>query len=319
VRDSNSKESFMRAIVVRSFGPAEVLQLAEVDRPTPFPTEVLVAVKAVGINPVETYIRSGRYPLQQPPFIPGWDIAGVVAQVAPGVHRFRVGDEVLGMPMFPRSAGAYAEYVTSPSRQLIRKPAGLDFHQAAGLPLAGLTAWQMLVDIAQVSPGQRVLVHAAGGGVGHLAVQIAKALGAHVIATASAAKHDFVRSLGADEIIDYRSTDFTRAVRDVDVVLELVGGDYGVRSIDVLRPGGLLVTAVEHTSAELAARTASAGRRFAGITVEPDHVGLERLAALTEHGKLRVHVAHVVPLAEAPRAHTLLGRGGVTGKIVLAV
>jgi len=179
----------MRAIRQDVFGGPEVLQLVEVAPPDPLPTEVLVRVKAAGINPVEEFIRSGRFPLLgQPPFILGWDISGVVESVVPGVNRFAVGDEVFGMPLFPRAGNAYAELVAAPSRQLARKPAGLSHEEAAALPLVGLTAWQSLVDVAGVKPGNRVLVHAAGGGVGHLAVQIAKALGAYVIGTASAGK-----------------------------------------------------------------------------------------------------------------------------------
>lgn len=309
----------MRAAVIQSFGGPEVFEIKEVDQPTPLPTEVVVRVRAIGTNPVEAYIRSGAFPLVKPPAILGWDISGVVDRVVPGVTRFVVGDEVFGMPLFPRSAGAYAEYVAAPSRQLVRKPAALDHVHAAALPLAGLTAWQALVDTADVQPGQRVLVHAAGGGVGHLAVQIAKVLGAYVVATASTAKHDFVRSLGADEVLDYRTVDFSKAVKDLDVVLELVGGDYGPRSIEVLRPGGLFITAVERTNAALAARVTASGRRFAGITVEPDHVGLERLVGLVTAGKLRVHVGHTIPLDEVARAHALYAAGGVTGKIVLTV
>jgi len=309
----------MRAAVIRSFGGPEVFEVGEVDRPRALPTEVVVKVHAIGTNPVEGYIRSGAFPLIQPPAILGWDISGVIDEVVPGVHRFAAGDEVFGMPLFPRAAGAYAEYVAAPSRQLVRKPAGLDHIHAAALPLAGLTAWQALVDIAHVQPGQRVLIHGAGGGVGHLAVQIAKALGAHVVATASAGKHDFIRGLGADELIDYREVDFRRAAKDIDVVLELIGGDYAARSIDVLRPGGLLVTAVERTNAALAARVTAAGRRFAGITVEPDALGLGRLVELVEQHKLRVHVSHALPLEDVARAHALLAAGGVMGKVVLTL
>ena len=306
----------MRAVVMRSYGGPEVLRVEEIERPEPLPTEVLVRVRAIGTNPVDTYVRSGAFPILKPPAILGWDISGVVEEVSPGVNRFRCGDEVFGMPLFPRAAGAYAEYVAAPARQLARKPAGLDHVQAASLSLAGLTAWQALVDAADVQPGQRVLIHAAGGGVGHLAVQIAKARGAHVIATTSRPKHEFVRSLGADEIVDYRGTDFTTAVKDVDVAFDLVAGEYGPRTLQVLRPGGLLVT-IDRANAALAARAAAMGRRFAGMIVEPDQVGLQGLAELVDNGRLRVHVDQVLPLEEAPRAHALYARGGVTGKIAL--
>lgn len=313
----------MKAIVVNEMGGPEVLKLTEVEQPVPIPSEVLIRVRAVGLNPIEAFIRSGAFPPGQgaaikPPFIPGWDVSGVVEAVVPGVTRFQVGDEVFGMPFFPRAANAYAEYVVAPSRQIARKPRDLDFRQAAALPLAGLTAWQALVDAAELKPGQRVLIHAAAGGVGHLAVQIAKARGAYVVATASASKHDFVRQLGADQLIDYRAVDFTKVTGDLDVVFELVGHDYGRRSISVLRPGGLLITAVERLNEALKSEVEAGGRRFLGITVEPDAAGLEALARLVDEGKLRVHVEQSFPLAEAARAHAALS-GSVTGKLVLDV
>src|SRR6185312_1255705 len=179
--------------------------------------------------------------LGPPPFTVGWDVAGTVDAVGPGVTRFAVGDAVFGMPWFPRAAGAYAEFVTAPSRHFAHRPAGLSEVEAGALPLAGLTAWQSLVDVAHVRPGERVLVHAAAGGVGHLAVQIAKARGAHVIGTASAGKHDLLRSLGADELIDHRAQRFEEVVEPVDLVYDLVGGEVAQRSLDVLRPDGLMI------------------------------------------------------------------------------
>ena len=308
----------MRAVRQQAFGGPEVLELTEVQRPVPLPTEVLVRVRAVGLNPVEAVIRSGQFPLLgEPPFILGWDVCGVVEDIEPGVTRFQPGDEVYGMPFFPRAASAYAEYVAAPSRQLARKPATLSGAEAAALPLAGLTAWQALVDTGQLAPGQRVLIHGAGGGVGHLAVQIAKARGAHVIGTASAAKHDFIASLGAGELIDYRATDFAAHVDGVDVVLDTIGGDTARRSIGVLRPGGLLVTIVGRRDFDLAARTEAAGRRFAGVSVEPDYPALEALAGLADSGQLRVHLQATLSLAEATKAHELIESGSGTGKIAL--
>lgn len=308
----------MRAVVQKAFGGPEVLQIEHVDPPEPLPSEVVVTVAAAGLNPVEAVIRSGAFPLLgPPPFVLGWDLSGVVSEVVAGVNRFQVGDEVYGMPLFPRPAGTYAELAVSPSRQLARKPVSLDHIHAAALPLAGLTAWQSLVDVSHLAPGQRVLVHAAAGGVGHLAAQIAQHLGAEVIATAGADKHQFVRDLGVADVIDYRTVDFTEAVRDVDVVLDLVGGDYGPRSLQVLRPGGVLVTAVDRTNTDLAARAAAAGRRFAGVTVEPDGTQLEHLAHLVDAGHLVVHVEHVFALDQAAQAHTLLDKGGLRGKSVL--
>ena len=227
-----------------ALGGPEVLELRDVERPEPIPTEVLVRVTAAGINPVDwkTRQRGGyREAVGEPPLILGWDVAGVVEEVDPDVTRFAPGDRVFGMPWFPRVAGGYAEYVTSPARQLARTPDALGDEQAGGLPLAGLTAWQALVDVAKVGEGTRVLVHAAAGGVGHLAVQIAKARGAHVIGTAREEKHDFLRDLGVDEPIDYTARPFEEAVSDVDVVLDLVAGsDYGLRSLQTLRRGRAL-------------------------------------------------------------------------------
>ncbi|MEV8093627.1 NADP-dependent oxidoreductase [Kitasatospora sp. NPDC085879] len=310
----------MRAITQKSFGTPDVRVPTETDRPVPLAGDVLVRVHAASVNPVDAHVRAGALPLLgEPPFVLGWDVSGVVEEVVPGVTRFEVGDEVFGMPLFPRPAGAYAEYVAAPSRHFVRKPAGLDHVRAAALPLAGLTAWQALVDTAGLREGQRVLVHGAGGGVGHLAVQIAKARGAEVLATASAAKHDFVRSLGADHVIDYAAGDFAAGLSGIDVVLDGIGGGYGQRSLPMLAEDGLLITLVERGSAELTAAAAAAGRRFTGLTVEPDHVGLAALAELADQGRLRPHVQHVLPLEEAARAHELIESRGTRGKIVLTV
>jgi len=310
----------MHAITQHSFGGPEVLELTDVDQPQPLPSEVLVRVHAAAVNPVDAMVRSGAFPLLgKPPFVVGWDISGVVEEVVPGVTRFQVGDEVYGMPFFPRAGNAYAEYVAVPSRQLARKPAAVDHAHAAALPLAGLTAWQSIVDTAQVQAGQRILIHGGGGGVGHLAVQIAKARGAHVIATASAAKHDFVRGLGADEVIDYRTVDFTDVVTDADLVLDTVGGDYGPRSLHALRPGGLLVTVVDRADTALQQAATAAGRRFAGVTVEPDHIGLQEITKLVDTGQLRPYVEDTLPLADAAKAHQLIESGRAQGKIVLTL
>ncbi|MBF6047554.1 zinc-binding dehydrogenase [Streptomyces sp. NRRL B-1677] len=307
----------MRAVIQKSFGGPEVLEVVETERPTPLMAEVLVRVHASSVNPVDVAVRSGAYPLLgEPPFGVGWDISGVVEEAGAG-SRFKPGDEVYGMPFFPRAATGYAEYVAVPSRQVARKPATLDHVHAAALPLAALTAWQGLVDAAGLTEGQRVLIHRAAGGVGHLAVQIAKVRGAHVTALASAPKHDFVRSLGADEVIDYRTTDYTEAVKDLDVVFD--SSSEGVRSLDVLRPGGTLVSIMEHGDRELAARIEAAGRRFAGIAVEPDYASLEAIAALVDAGRIRPHVSETFPLAEAAEAHEAVGSGRTRGKVVLTV
>lgn len=309
----------MRAVIQQTFGGPEVLEVVDVDPPTPLPTEVLVRVEAIGVNPVEAIVRAGHFPmLGEPPFILGWDVSGVVEEVVPGTTRFAPGDAVYGMPFFPRPASTYAELVAAPSRQLALKPASIDHVHAAAMPLVGLTAWQSLVDVADVGPGDRVLIHGAAGGVGHLAVQIAKNRGAHVIGTVSAGKADFVLGLGADEVVDYRAVDFVEALDPVDIVVDSIGGAVARRSVDVLRPDGLLVTLIERSNAQLAEDVRAAGRRFAGVSVEPDHVALERMAEMVDAGRLRPHVAHQVPFEEAGRAHALMDEHPI-GKVVMHV
>ena len=310
----------MRAIQVEQFGPPDVLRVVELPCPVPGAGEVLVRVAAAGVNPVDWKVRSGASgnAFGEPPYIPGWDLAGVVEATGPGVTGLTAGDQVFGMPRFPRLAGCYAEYVAAPADQLARKPAELDWVEAAGLPLAGLTALQVL-NLAKVTSGQRVLVHAAAGGVGHLAVQLAKARGAWVAGTARADKHEFLRGLGADEAIDYTAVPFEEAVKDVDVVIDPLGGDTSFRSLRVLRPGGVLVLIVGRPSEELLAAAGEAGARCERHLVHPDGPGLARLADLARQGKLRVEVEHVFPLEQAARAHELGERGRTRGKLVLSL
>ena len=316
--------SSMSAVVQHQFGGPQVLRLEQVPRPEPLPTEVLVRVHAAGVNPVDWKTRAGSGMagmLGEPPFVLGWDVSGVVEQVGYGVTTLAPGDAVYGMPWFPRAAGGYAEYVTAPSRQFARKPSTVGHEQAAAVPLAALTAWQVLVDTARVEPGQRVLIHAAAGGVGHFAVQLAKHLGAWVIGTASARHHDWLTGLGADELIDYTSVRFEDTVRDVDVVMDLVGDGSdrtGTRSIGVLRPGGLLVE-VPGLAPELAAAAQASGVRCSPFLVEPDGPALTRIAGLIDDGTMSVEVQEVLPLAQAAAAHEHGETGRTRGKIVLHI
>jgi NADPH:quinone reductase-like Zn-dependent oxidoreductase len=310
----------MRVITQLATGGPEVLEIGEADIPRPLPTEVRVRVGAAGVNPVDWKTRAGggvAAVLGPPPFTLGWDVAGTVDAVGPGVTRFAVGDAVFGMPWFPRQAGAYAEFVTAPARHFAHRPAGLTEIEAAGLSLAGLTAWQCLVDIAAVQPGQRVLVHAAAGGVGHLAVQIAKARGAYVIGTASSGKHDLLHDLGIDEAVDYRAEAFEKAVEPVDLVLDLIGGDVAVRSLEVVAPGGRLVCVPSAAAADALAAAADRGVRATAMLVEPDGDGLEELAQLVDDRRLRVLVAETFPLERASHAHRAGQMGHTTGKLVL--
>ncbi|WP_329049046.1 NADP-dependent oxidoreductase [Amycolatopsis sp. NBC_01488] len=308
----------MRVISQHKLGGPEVFTIVDAPAPRPLPTEVAVRVKAIGLNPLEARLRAGEFPLLgRPPFVLGWDISGVVDQAQ--TWRFRPGDEVFGMPLFPRPASAYAEVVSAPALHLVRKPASLSHVEAAALPIVGLTAWQGLVDLGRVTEGDRVLIHGGGGGVGHVAIQIAKAFGAHVITTAGGSKRKFVEGCGADEVIDYTSVDFAEAVRDIDLVLDTLGGDTVERSLGILRPGGHLVTAVAEEDSELAAEFEAAGMRFSGIAVDPDPVALRGLVELVDQGRLRVHVEKTFPFERVADAHRLLDGGHLRGKLVLTV
>ncbi|GAB2895108.1 NADP-dependent oxidoreductase [Streptomyces deserti] len=314
-----STQHTMRAISQDVLGGPEVLKEVEVERPAPRPNEVLVRVRAAGVNPTDWKHRAtGRF-LGEPPFVLGWDVSGVVEATGTGVALFKPGDEVFGMLSYPFGHGSHAQYVTAPARTFALKPSNIDHTQAGALPLVSLTAWQALVETANVQPGQRVLIHAAAGGVGHVAVQIAKARGAYVIGTASAGKHEFLAELGADELIDYRETDFATAVRDVDVALDTIGGDYLHRSLRILRKGGFLVTLVPRGSKELPREAENLGVRATEMLVDADHTGMKEIAALVEAGRLRATIAGTFPLAEAAKAHALGETGRTTGKLVLVV
>ncbi|MEV5803350.1 NADP-dependent oxidoreductase [Streptomyces collinus] len=306
----------MRAVIVEQWGGPETLIEKDVERPEPGFNEVLVRVHAAGVNPVDWKTRASGALIDwgTVPAV-GWDVSGTVEAVGPGVSLYRPGDEVFGMPLFPRQAGGYAEYVVAPARHFAPKPTGLTHVEAAALPLAALTAWQALVDTAGVRPGERVLVHAAAGGVGHLAVQIAKARGAYVIGTASAGKHELVKELGADEVIDYRAVRFEDVVGDVDVVLDGLGGQNAERSLKILKAGGRLITLPGPDDVPAAPE----GVRAVWMLVEPDHLGLREIAALVERGALKPVVDTVLPLAEAAKAHEIGEQGRTTGKIVLTV
>ncbi|MFI9341954.1 NADP-dependent oxidoreductase [Streptomyces sp. NPDC052773] len=309
----------MRAVSQDVLGGPEVLKIVETERPAPRPNEVLVRVRAAGVNPTDWKHRANGGFLGEPPFVLGWDVSGVVEATGIGVAAFRPGDEVFGMVPYPFGHGSHAEYVTVPARALAPKPAGIDHVQAGALPLVSLTAWQALVETAELRAGQRVLIHAAAGGVGHVAVQIAKARGAYVIGTASAGKHGFLRELGADEVIDYRETDFAEVVKDVDVVLDTIGGDHSVRSLRVLRPGGVVVSILPVGSDDFYEEADRLGVLAVRMLVDADRTGMLEIARLVEQGALRPTIAGTFPLAEAAEAHRRGETGRTTGKLVLVI
>jgi NADPH:quinone reductase-like Zn-dependent oxidoreductase len=311
----------MLAVSQYEFGGPGVLATVSTNRPQPGFNEILVRVQAAGVNPVDWRTRAdgGLGTLGEPPFVLGWDVSGTVESTGAGVTLFRPGDRVLGMPRFPYEAGAYAQYAVGPARHFAHVPEQLDQLEAAALPLAGLTAWQALVETADVRPGQHVLVHGAAGGVGHLAVQVAKARGAKVTGTAREPRHADLLALGADEMIDYARQDFTETLGDVDVVLDTVGGDCAECSLSVLRPGGILITLPGPPAVALTQRAAERRVRAVFMLVEPDRHGLLALTELVRHRRLRPMVDTVLPLTDAAKAHEFAESRSVFGKVVLDV
>ncbi|MER7582595.1 NADP-dependent oxidoreductase [Kitasatospora sp. NPDC097691] len=317
-------DSGMRTVVVSEYGGPQVLQPARLPVPEPAAGEVLVRIEYAGVNPADWRIRSGEVRrFGTPPFTIGLDLAGTVEAVGPGADRFRPGDRVFGVTMPPR--GSYAGYAAVPESQLAAAPRLGGLRHAAALPVAGLTAWQALERARTVREGARVLIHGAAGGVGHLAVQLAKARGAHVTATARAANHAFLRALGADEILDYTTADVAAALaaadRQVDAVIDPISGGLGLRSLETLRPGGVLVdvrgTGPDRTA--LRARAAHIGRELVELAFTPSAPDLAALASLVDRGLLRASVARTLPLEQAAEAHRAGESGRNRGKIVLSV
>jgi NADPH:quinone reductase-like Zn-dependent oxidoreductase len=308
----------MKAVRIHAYGGPETLRYEEVPCPMPDKGEVLVQVHAAGVNPVDWKIRQGylKEMLNRSlPIISGWDVSGVVEATGDNVTRLKVGDEVYSRPDLTRD-GAYAEYIVIRESEVALKPKSIDHINAAAIPLAALTAWQALFDAGGLKAGQTVLIHAAAGGVGHFAVQLAKWKGARVIGTASKRNHDLLRMLGADELIDYTATRFEDVVRDVDVVFDTMAGETQTRSWKVLKKGGILVSILGHPSEEeAAAHNARAGFVF----VQPNAQQLNEITKLVDSKKLRPVVETVLPLSEARRAQEINQAGHVRGKIVLRV
>ncbi|WP_092557573.1 zinc-binding dehydrogenase [Herbiconiux ginsengi] len=312
----------MNAVSQETLGSPDVLKLVHLPVPSPRAGEILVAVNAAGVNPTDWSNRARVLTIDRLPLVLGWDVSGIVEAVGVGVTIFKPGDEVFGMLPYPEGVGSHAEFVTAPARVFSTKPAYIDHVQAAALPLASLTAYQALVETAGVRSGQRVLIHAAAGGVGHLAIQIAKSRGAYVIGTARANKHDFVRSMGADEVIDYEAVDLTTLPADIDIVLDSVSFDQAgrARSLSVLRRGGTLISILPVPLADGEAETfVELGVRFESLLVQADGAGMNAIADLVENGQLRAHIEATFPLAQAAQAHALGETGRTSGKIVLTV
>ena len=315
--DGGAQPRAMWAVRVHRYGGLEAMIYEEVSRPAPGEGQVLVRVKAAGVGPWDAWVRAGKSALPQPlPLTLGSDLSGVVESVGSGVCAFRPGDAVYGVTN-SRFTGAYAEYAAADAAMIARKPTRLNHVEAASVPVVASTAWQMVFDHGQTDGTKRVLVHGAAGNVGAYAVQFAKLTGADVIATAFTRDVDFVRTLRANQVIDAQAVRFEERVKDVDVVLDTVGGETLDRSFEVLKPGGILVSSVAKPDQAKAAR-----RHVRGVylLVAVTSEGLIRIAELFDAGRLRTDVGEVLPLADARRAHDMLaGKPHRRGKIVLAV
>jgi len=320
-KSASATSQTMKAIRIHNYGGPEVLQYEDAPRPEPQAGEVLVRVHAAGVNPIDWKVREGHMKDFWPhkfPLILGWDVSGTVEEVGPGpaaAGRFKIGDEVYSIPD-PTRNGAYADYIVVRESELALKPNSLHHIRAAALPLAAVTAWQALFDAGQLVSGQRMLIHGGSGGVGHVAVQLAKWKGAYVFATASTKNQELLRELGVDEPIDYTKQKFEDVARDVDLVLDLIGGETQERSWSVLKKGGVLLSLVQPPSVE---KAKALGVHAAFVAGHPSGAQLAEIAKLIDSGELKPVIDRILPLSEVRRAHKLSQSGHTHGKIVLRV
>lgn len=315
----------MRAVVIDATGGADVLHEASVVVPSPILSELLVRVVAAGINPIDAKTRGGAGvsgAITEYPATLGFDFSGIVVRSPYESHPLQPGTPVFGMVPFPRSGGSYAEYAVVPSQSVARKPTSLSHVEAAGVPLAALTAWGLVVETAHAHEGQRMLIHAGSGGVGHFAVQFAAYFGAHVTATGSSRNASWLRELGASVVIDYSTTRFEDVIADVDVVIDLVGNVHdrtGERSLKVVRPGGQYILVPTGSWPGYAEAAADAGVRTTSYKVIPDGSALATVGRLLDSGAVQVYIDRVFDLNDAAAAHAELEQGHTRGKIVLRV
>jgi NADPH:quinone reductase-like Zn-dependent oxidoreductase len=313
---SADEKPMMKAVVAHEYGAPEVLKFEDVPQPDLKEDEALVRVIASGVNPADPLTLSGKYAKEfgtHLPLIPGYDIAGVVEKTGPNVTKLKAGDAVYGYPTF---GGGWADYVAVKESEVAAKPRSLNFVQAAAVPMGALTAWQALVDVAKLQPGQTILIHGGSGGVGSFAIQIAKARGARVIATASTANQDLLKQLGADVAVDYTKTKFEDVAKDVDAVLDPVGKDTLARSYGVVKKGGIVMSLVARPDP---AEIKKHGIRGAGISVHPDTEDLAEIAQLIDAGKIKPIVTQVLPLSEAITAQRQAATHHTRGKLVLRI
>ncbi|WP_428659815.1 NADP-dependent oxidoreductase [Runella sp.] len=313
----------MKAIILKDFGGVEQLVQEEIPVPTLHDNEVLVKVKAFSINPVDIKTRNGKGAAarikDQTPMILGWDISGVITEMGANVSDFKAGDEVFGMVNFPGHGKAYAEYVAVPASQLALKPENISHEEAAAATLAALTAWLAVVHSAKVQAGQKVLIHAASGGVGHFAVQIAHYLGAYVIGTSSAANRDFVLSLGADQHIDYKAQSLEKEVSEIDFVLDALGGETIDQSLKVIKPGGTIISMPSGANDLVTQKAEAKGVHGYPIMVHSSGKDMKDIADLLEKGILKAHVSKIVTFDQIAQAHHQVESGKTVGKVVVTV
>ncbi|WP_151670954.1 NADP-dependent oxidoreductase [Nitrincola schmidtii] len=311
----------MQAIRIHAFEP-DNLRLESVDSLQPGPGEVLIRNQAAGVNPIDwkTCMGGGASGfIESFPWTPGWEFSGEVAALGEGVTEFSVGDTVLGFIRFPHPAGCYAEEVIAPASEITLRPEGLEATTAAGLGLAGLTAWQALFDKGQLVSGEKLLVLAGAGGVGHLAIQLAKAAGAEVTATSSTKNHAYLKDLGCDTVLNYQQLEMASLANQFDLILDGVGADTGIDALIALKPNGRMVTLPSVTAAQVAAAAEGTDVTVLSIRAEPNALQLAELANRVAKGELKLKVAQVLPLSQAADAHRLSASGHVSGKLILQI
>jgi NADPH:quinone reductase-like Zn-dependent oxidoreductase len=318
----------MKAFVLKKNGSVENLKLSEIEIPKINADEVLVRVKAISINPVDAFVRQNESSLRgilkpgkdEDTFILGWDISGIVEETGSNVKEFIKGDDVFGMVNFPGNGKAYAEYIAVPANQLALKPGNISFEEAAAAALAALTAWQGLVSNAKITEGDKVLIHAAGGGVGHFAVQLAKSFGAYVIGTGSPSKRKFVIELGADGFINYTSEKFEEKVNDADIVFDSIpGSEHLLRSIEAAKKGGRVISIKSSFEGELAEKAKAKELKTYRILVKSNGNDMKQIAKLLEEGKMHSYISKIYKFEELPKAHQQIESGQTQGKIVVTV
>jgi NADPH:quinone reductase-like Zn-dependent oxidoreductase len=317
----------MKAFILKSNGGVENLILSDIPKPVVRPDEVLVKVKALSINPVDTFVRQNKEALLRilkpesgtTEYILGWDISGTICETGSNVKTLKTGDHVFGMVNFTGHGKAYAEYVAVPEDQLALKPGNILHEEAAAATLAALTAWQGLVTYGNIKKDDKVLIHAAAGGVGHYAVQIAKYFGAYVIGTASTSKKDFLIKLGVDEMIDYQNETFEEKVTDADIVLDSIPGDHLLRSIKALKKGGKLISIKSYFEGLIAEKAREKELFTIRMMVQSNGEDMKQIAKLLAEGKIHSHVSYKFPFRDLPKAHLQVETGRTTGKIVVVI